>query len=116
MRIVDRKTFLALPAGTLYLKGERWVFGQLCVKEHTCADGNDWCYLNPFWPLAYESGEAFSALERSLQTGASFEMEDVQIRDGTFQEDAIFMILESADLAVLHRLLSDARIAEFTGA
>lgn len=35
MRIVDRKTFLAMPIGTVFSKYEPCVFGNLCIKGET---------------------------------------------------------------------------------
>ena len=42
MRIVDRKTFLGMPEGTVYMKF-RGSFGDLCIKEQTV--GADFRYF-----------------------------------------------------------------------
>lgn len=99
MRVVDRKTFLTLPAGTIYCKGVRWAFEGLCIKDDSL--GNDWIYLDPAWPSAHDSGEAVDLLEGSLETGSSFPCEDDMGRDGCFTEDAVFLIFEKDDLMSL---------------
>jgi hypothetical protein len=99
MRVVDRKTFLTLPAGTIYCKGVRWAFDGLCVKDDSLA--NDWIYLDMAWPSAHDSGEAVELLEASLATGSSFPCEDAMGRDGCFTDDAVFMVFEKDDLMAL---------------
>jgi hypothetical protein len=99
MRVVDRKTFLTLPAGTFYCKGERWVFDSICIKDDSLA--NDWYYLNPAWPAAQDSEEAFDLLDKSLDSGISFPCEDATGRDGCFDETDIFLVFEADDLKAL---------------
>lgn len=106
MRVVDRKTFLALPAGTVYCKGARWAFDSICIKDDSL--GNDWVYLNMAWPNANDSGEAFELLEQSLATGASFRCEEDFGRDGCFNDDAVFLIFEADDLLALRSRIDAA--------
>jgi hypothetical protein len=106
MRIVDRKMFLSLPAGTIYCKGVKWAFDSLSIKDDSLA--NDWFYLDPAWPSAHDSGEAVDLLEQSLETGASFLGEDSTGRDGCFDEDAVFLIFEVPDLLDLKSSIETA--------
>jgi len=99
MRIVDRKTFLTLPAGTIYCKGVQWAFDGICIKDDSME--NDWIYLDPAWPSAHDSGEAIDLLEKSLETGSSFACEDAFGRDGCFDEENVFLISEKDDLKAL---------------
>ncbi len=99
MRVVTRKTFLTLPAGTIYCKGVPWAFDGLCIKDDSLE--NDWIYLDMAGPSARDSGEATDILDKSLETGASFACEDAFGRDGCFDEDAVFLIFEPADLWTL---------------
>lgn len=108
MRVVDRKTFLKLPAGTIYCKGEPWVFGSICIKDDSLE--NDWIYLDPSWPSANDPGEACGLMQASLDTGSSFPGEDAFGRDGCFNDDAVFLIYEPADLLAL-RSRVDAALA-----
>lgn len=106
MRVVDRKTFLALPAGTIYCKGIRWAFDGLCIKDDSLT--NDWIYLDLAWPSAHDSGEAVDILEKSLETGSSFPCEDAMGRDGCFTEDAVFLVFEKPDLEALRSRIDTA--------
>jgi hypothetical protein len=106
MRVVNRKTFLALPAGTIYCKGVRWAFDSLSIKDDSLA--NDWFYLDPAWPSAQDCGEACELLGNSLETGSSFACEDAIGRDGCFDEDAVFLIFEKDDLTTLRSYIDRA--------
>lgn len=106
MRVVDRKTFLTLPAGTIYCKGDRWAFEGLCIKGDSLE--NDWTYLDPAWASARDSGEAADLLECSLEAGSSFNCEDAYGRDGFFDSENIFLIFEKADLLFLRSLIDQA--------
>lgn len=108
MRVVGRKTFIALPPGTIYCKGVRWAFSDLCIKGDSLV--NDWSYLNPAWPDARDSGEAFDILERGLISGESFQSEKAEGRDGCFDDDDVFLIFENADLTTLRGYI-DAALA-----
>ncbi len=99
MRVVDRKAFLALPAGTIYCKGEPWAFGSICIKDDSLE--NDWIYLDPAWPSAFDPGEACALMQASLDGGPSFPCEDAMGRDGCFDDTAVFLIFEKADLETL---------------
>jgi hypothetical protein len=106
MRVVDRKTFLALPAGTIYCKGVPWAFDGICIKDDSLA--NDWVYLDPAWPSAHDSGEAIDLLEKSLEAGSSFPCESDFGRDGCFNDDAVFLIFETDDLFTLKNHIETA--------
>lgn len=106
MRVVDRKTFLSLPAGTIYCKGVQWAFEGICIKDDSLQ--NDWIYLNPAWPAAHDSGAAMDYLETSLADGASFACEDAFGRDGCFDEDAVFLVFEMDDLFALKNRIETA--------
>lgn len=106
MRVVNRMTFLTLPAGTIYCKGVEWAFDSLSVKGDSLA--NDWIYLDPSWPSAFDAGEACGLLWRSLESGSSFACEDAYGRDGCFDEDAVFLIYEKEDLLTLRKYIDAA--------
>jgi len=99
MRVVNRKDFLVLPAGTIYCKGVPWAFDGICIKDDSLA--NDWIYLDMAWPSAHDSGDAMALLDTSLETGSSFPCEESFGRDGCFDEGAVFLIFEPADLWAL---------------
>lgn len=99
MRVVNRKTFLMLPPGTIYCKGVCWAFDGICIKDDSLE--NDWIYLDMAWPSAHDTGEAVDLLETSLKTGSSFPCEDAFGRDGCFQDEAVFLVFEKDDLLAL---------------
>ena len=106
MRVVDRKTFLALPPWTAYCKGTQWEFNGICFKGETI--GNDWYEHNPAWVEAEDSGQAFERLDDMLKNGASFPMDNSECRDGLYDDDAVFLIFERADLEVLRDCIEQA--------
>lgn len=106
MRVVNRMTFLTLPAGTIYCKGVEWAFDSLSIKGDSLA--NDWFYLDLSWPSAFDTGEALGHLGRSLESGSSFACEDAETRDGGYDEDAVFLIYEKDDLLTLRKYIDAA--------
>jgi hypothetical protein len=108
MKVVDRKTFLALPAGTIYAKGEPWAFGGLCIKAETT--GNDWYYTDPAWVEAGNGdiGDAVDALEAGLRDGVSVPGEQNIGRDGCYDDGAVFLVWEAADLEWLREQVDAA--------
>lgn len=106
MRVVDRKAFLALPPGTIYCKGVQWAFDGLCIKGDSLE--NDWIYLDMAGPDAKDSGEYGELLEQSLAGGSSFPSETSYGRDGCFDDDAVFLIFEAADLDRLRAFINAA--------
>lgn len=112
MKVVDRKAFLMLPAGTIYCKGKQWFFEGINIKGDSIDNGmsGDWWTLNMAWADAPNSNEAFDLLEASLATGSSFPHQDGESRDGLFADDAIFLVFERADLLTLRGYV-DAALA-----
>lgn len=106
MRVVNRKNFLTLPAGTIYCKGVQWAFDGLCIKDDSLE--NDWIYLDPAWASAHDSGEATDLLQASLETGSSFAGEDAYGRDGCFDDKEVFLIFEKPDLEALRSHIDKA--------
>ncbi len=107
MRIVDRKTFLALPEGTVFAKGKPFAFGGLTFK-HENAGRNDWWELEPNGIEAHHSGELFDRYELMLSRGASFPMVESVVRDGLYDDNAIFLVFERDDLARLRDMIDKA--------
>jgi len=108
MRIYRRAEFLKLPAGTIYAKGKRWYFDGFNVKADTL--GNDWVQLSPMWIEADDDAEQWSRLDEMLERGTSQPMAEGYGRDGSFDEDALFLVPERADLERLRDMV-DAALA-----
>jgi len=102
MKIVDRKTFMSLPAGTLFMKYEPCVFEDLCVKADSIP--NDFFYTQITHEIDTPNGgfEAIDALEKSLKDGTSVPLDfDAVGRDGGFADGQLFAVYEKADVAGL---------------
>jgi len=117
MRIVDRQTFLRLPAGTLYAKVDAppsvGLFGDLCVKAETVGDDIDWWYWTVVGIEPPGDGDILhliDAQEAMISNDASFPMEESLSRDGLFEAGQLFMIFEKPDLERL-RSVVDAAIS-----
>ena len=106
MKVVDRKTFLGLPEGTIYHKGKPWYFGNLSIKGESLS--HDWFYCDPSWVDANDMGEAASRLEEMLAAGASYPCETNYGRDGCFDEEELFLVYEHADLIWLREQINKA--------
>lgn len=98
MRIVDRKTFLGMPNGTMFAKYEPCVFGPLEIKCDTY--GSDFVSQQIINAIdGHDSGEVMDMLDASEETGCSIPMNfDCAGRDGCFDEDQLFAVLETADV------------------
>lgn len=97
MKIVNRKTFLTLPEGTVYFKlgySER-----LCVKHETL--GDDWYYKDFDSIGSFSDVEERERLEEMKQTGKSYPISKSFMRDGLFDFDETFMIYEKEDIIYL---------------
>lgn len=102
MRIVDRQTFLALPAGTVYQKWEPCFFGETCIKGETTPH-DDWYETRITGAIEHDdSEEFFERCTDMAEQGASVPMEfDTICRDGFFDQDQLFAVFEPADVAAL---------------
>jgi hypothetical protein len=108
MRMVDRAGFLALPAGTFFVKaGSRWAFGGLCIKDDNAGD-NDWYELDPAGIASDDTGEWLDRLEEMERAGASYPMQDAVARDGLYEDGALFLIYERDDLLRLRDMVDVA--------
>lgn len=107
MRIVDRTTFLAMPPGTVFAKFEPHVFGSWAIKERTI--GNDFVVqdLEPWFGLGSE--DHFSALDQLVAGEPSPPLDfDCAGRDGLFDKDQLFALLDRDDVAALIARLQQA--------
>ena len=102
MKIVNRKTFLSLPADTLFSKFDPCVFGDLCIKGNSIGD-TDFVYQSITDAIACnDSGEFVDKLLVAQASGESVGMDfDCQGRDGMFDAEQLFAVWEPADVAAL---------------
>lgn len=103
MRIVNKKTFLELPAGTIYCKyGSIGCFGDLAIKEESL--GKDWYYIDLIngWE-GCENTEEFFDLMRKAEAGKEHFRNDLhtQSRDGLYEDGQLFAVYDRRDILQL---------------
>lgn len=112
MRVYNRKAFMELPEGTLYLKGVPWAFDGLSLKHDTLRKDNgeafDWVYTDLAYIGATDSGELGSRCDEMLEAGASYPLNDSAGRDGFFDDEDIMMVYEKDDLLALRGYIDEA--------
>lgn len=103
MRILNLQEFLQVPKGTFYMKYEPCIFGPLCIFEGS-AGNIDFFYIQFNDAIDFnESGELWDHLEEArVDSSISLKMDyDIVSRDGLFEEDQMFAILEEKDVEEL---------------
>lgn len=108
MRIVNRDTFLALPANTLYSTFLPCIFGNLCIKGDTIA-GVDWAYQSLHDAIECDNSEEFAEkCFRAAEHGESLTLDlDCMGRDGGFELDRLFAVWEPQDVQALIQRLQE---------
>ena len=110
MKIVNRATFLSMPAGTVYIAASHpYAWGDIQIKDDT--SGNDWYYSDLTSIDADDSGDLVDRWEDMLNNVASHPLDlETLSRDGMYEPDAIFMIYEKHELQEIADLF--ARLAK----
>lgn len=111
MRLVKRQELMTLPKGTLFAPlHQQWVFGDMEIKGDTIQwDGTngDFWVLQLAWPDADDTGEAIDRLEKMADDPTvSYPPGYVYSRHGLYDDDRLYLVYESADVANLIRLLN----------
>lgn len=107
MKVVDLKTFLAMPEGTIFAKGQPWYFCELSIKGESVGENDCWS-LDPCWVAADDSEDAITRLRAMLEDGASFPMQDAWTRFGGLDAQDVFLIFEPDDLERLRTFIVGA--------
>lgn len=117
MKIVDRKTFLGMPRGTVFAKFEPTVFGELCIKGKTLPDSGDFLYQELADSImAHSSDEAASLLDDAQEKGTSVAFDFYcESRDGCFDENQLFSVWGDGDVCQLITRLMAARTVAGVG-
>jgi hypothetical protein len=121
MKIVDRRTFLAMPAGTVFAKYQPCVFEDLRIKGETTPTGNDFWSQELCGPVDAVSTEDFvDKLQSAEDNGDEVALDfDNEGRDGLYEAGQLFAVWTAADvtalIARLHRALADASAPEGDG-
>ncbi|WP_276122676.1 hypothetical protein [Pararhizobium qamdonense] len=105
MKIVDRKTFLTLPAGAVYCQASQpYGWDDIRIKSDTAfTEGTgDWYETSLTNIEASGSDELFDRWDDMKNNGVSYPLDIETVgRDGLFQSQAIFLVYEKEDLAKL---------------
>jgi hypothetical protein len=102
MKIVNLKTFRALPPNTVFAKYEPFVFSELEIKGETW--GSDFLVASSLSSAIKCSGagEFIELLERAEKTGESLAMDfESEGRDGCFEDNQLFAVWEEVDVVAL---------------
>lgn len=105
MKIVDRETFLAMPAGTVFSKYAPCYMEDLQIKGESLPD--DFCYQGIADAIEHAGSDGFSDRLREAELlGQAVSMDfNSQCRDGCFDEGQMFAVWERSDvLALIARL------------
>jgi hypothetical protein len=102
MKIVDRKTFLSLPKGTVYVKAAYGhISSEICVKESEPSHfKDDWYYSELAGDIDKEGMPDYNARTTwAIDSDSDFKFDtDVISRDGYFDEDQKFAIYDMEDI------------------
>lgn len=121
MKIVDRATFLTLPAGTVYAKwgsagdlapqDSDLTHGEVAVKGDTVS-GVDWVVLDFMaWPEnCGDSGEWADAMIAAIKgtPTAPLEIGDFGGRDGLFDEKQLFAVFSRVEVERMVAMLNSS--------
>jgi hypothetical protein len=110
MKIVDRKTFLAMPEGTVFSKYEPCIFSELKIKGANCGE-DDFLVQEIADAVRMEDGESsFDMFTRVNDLRESVPMDlYCEGRDGLFDQDQLFAVWEDGDVAALISRLQHAQ-------
>lgn len=117
MRIVDRKTFLQLPVGTVFQKFEPDVLGEICIKGKSISEID--FYVTNLQNVSFtgvSGSQGYSQAFDQLVAGEQRHVEFTQGRDGCYDGTQFFAIWEEFDLRDLRERLdgSDGRTLKRT--
>ena len=118
MRIVDRKTFLAMPEGTVFAKYDPSIFRELMVKfDSRPASGEmvDFYYASLTDEVDCSgSCERDGIMDLAEQDGVPFALHfNTQCRDGLYDADQLFAVWERDDVEGLIARLQSALVGGY---
>ncbi len=113
MKIVDLKSFLELPAGTVFMKYEPCVFDDLEVKGETW--GRDFLSDNITYWSRCESDVDFHQKMEDAERGESLDLDfDCTTKDGIFDEEQLFAVYEGKDVDLLIEKLERCKASAYS--
>jgi len=101
MKIVDHKTFMAMPPDTLFSKWRPCCFDELTIKgDSISCDFFAQDIASAIEPFGLES--LSETCDRSAETGEQISIDlECQGRDGCFDDEQMFAVWEAADVVKL---------------
>lgn len=109
MIIVDRETFMAMPAGTIFAKYKPCIFGELSIKEDTWETDFLVQDVIPFFVENNDTGDWIDTLTKAEQGISSPPLDyDRCGRDGMFDKGQLFAVFERRDVKDLIGRLTKA--------
>ena len=113
MKIVDRKTFLGMPDGTVFSKYAPQYFEGLCIKRETVG-GCDFRYDQLADALPARDTAHHMELCYRAEAGESVPLDfERSYRDGLFEDEQLFSVWERADVEALIVQLQQSLLREF---
>lgn len=114
MRIVDRKTFLAMPEGTVFAMYDQSIIREPKVKAKSLGSGGelvDFCFTSLTDGVDCEWSERDGIIDLAEIEGTPFAMSFIkECRDGDFAPDQLFAVWERADVEGLIARLQSALV------
>ncbi len=108
MKIVDRKTFLKLPSGTVFAKYKPCFFEGLQIKLDDGNWGEDFVVQDLETPIKCDSSENFEIQCERAEKGEEVDLDfDCGSRDGLFDRDQLFAVWSRKDVQELIERLQE---------
>lgn len=96
MKIVDRKTFLKMPVGTVYREYKPYIFGPIRIKDTSLE--SDFFYIEIGEPDVPDHSDFADACQK-MEDGENVRMDlGVVARDGLFDENQLYMVFSDDDI------------------
>lgn len=112
MRIISRAEFLKQPVGTVFHYYKPCVFDGLYIKTSGSDDHTDFCVQELIGALMSESSEQFHEACDKMESGGSAPVcFDFSGREGMFDNEQLFAVLEDADVEALIERLKNRKQA-----
>jgi hypothetical protein len=107
MKILTRQQFLKTPVGTVFHYYKPCVFDGLYIKTSGSDDTTDFCMQELIGALMSESSEQFNDACDRMEIGESAPCcFDFSGREGLFDDEQLFAVLEDSDVeALIQRLI-----------
>lgn len=114
MRIVKKKEFYRLPAGTIYSEYEPCAFNEIFIKGETINDQDgkpmDYVEMSLIGNVdAPSSGDLIDILDKAEETGESFSLDfDFFGRNASYEDAQLYAVYERKDLEGLISTLKES--------